>query len=124
NPGPVDRGAALAEQNDPPDVPAGLPASLLERRPDLRGAEQNLITANANVGVAKANFFPTISLSGLFGGLSPQLSNLTGAGKAWTLAGDLAGPIFTGGHLKNQYNASLAQLHQAKISFEKSVTRA
>src|SRR5246127_1591937 len=124
NPGPVARGAALAEQEDPPDVPAGLPASLLQRRPDLREAEQNLIAANANVGVAKANFFPTISLSGLFGGLSPQLSDLTGAGKAWTLGGNLAGPIFTGGRLKGQYNASLAQRDQAKISFEKAVTQA
>jgi multidrug efflux system outer membrane protein len=124
NPGPIARGAALADQYDPPDVPAGLPASLLERRPDLREAEQNLIAANANIGVAKANFFPTISLSGLFGGISPQLSQLTGAGKAWSLGGDMAGPIFTGGRLKNQYDASLAQRDQAKISFEKAVTQA
>lgn len=124
NPGPIARGAALADQYDPPEVPAGLPASLLERRPDLREAEQNLIAANANVGVAKANFFPTLSLSGLFGGLSPQLSELTGAGKAWSVAGDLAGPIFTGGRLKNQYRAALAQRDQAKISFEKLVTQA
>jgi outer membrane protein, multidrug efflux system len=124
NPGPIARGAALADQYDPPDVPEGLPASLLERRPDLREAEQNLIAANANVGVAKANFFPTISLSGLFGGVSPQLSELTGTGKAWTVAGDFAGPIFTGGRLKNQYNASLAVRDQARISFEKAVTSA
>lgn len=124
NPGPIARGAALADQYDPPDVPVGLPASLLERRPDLREAEQNLIAANSNVGVAKANFFPTISLSGLFGGVSPQLSELTGAGKAWTLAGDFTGPIFTGGRLKNQYNASLAVRDQARISFEKAVTNA
>jgi multidrug efflux system outer membrane protein len=124
NPGPIARGVSLAEQYDPPQVPAGIPATLLERRPDLREAEQNLIAANANVGVAKANFFPTISLSGLFGGLSPQLSELTSAGKAWTLAGDLAGPIFTGGRLKNEYRASIAQRDQAKISFEKLVTQA
>ncbi|HXJ13736.1 MAG TPA: efflux transporter outer membrane subunit [Candidatus Limnocylindrales bacterium] len=124
NPGSIPRGAALADQYDPPDVPAGLPASLLERRPDLREAEQNLISANANVGVAKANFFPTISLSGVFGGLSPQLSELTAAGKAWSLAGDLAGPIFTGGRLKGQYNAALAQRDQARITFEKAVTQA
>jgi multidrug efflux system outer membrane protein len=124
NPGPIARGATLAEQYDPPQVPAGIPATLLERRPDLREAEQNLIAANANVGVAKANFFPTISLSGLFGGVSPQLSELTAAGKAWTLAGDLAGPIFTGGRLKNEYRASIAQRDQAKISFEKLVTQA
>jgi len=124
NPGPIARGSSLEEQYDPPQVPAGLPATLLERRPDLREAEQNLISANANVGVAKANFFPTISLSGLLGGVSPQLSQLTAAGKAWTLAGDLAGPLFTAGRLKNEYRASLAQRDQAKISFEKAVTQA
>ena len=124
NPGPIVRGAALADQYDPPQVPAGLPSALLERRPDLREAEQNLIAANANVGVAKANFFPTISLSGLLGGVSPQLSELTTAGKAWTLAGDLAGPLFTAGRLKNQYRAAMAQRDQAKISFEKGVTGA
>jgi outer membrane protein, multidrug efflux system len=124
SPGPIARGAALIDQYDPPDVPAGLPASLLERRPDLREAEQNLIAANANVGVAKTNFFPTISLSGLFGGISPQLSELTGTGKAWSVVGDFTGPIFTGGRLKNQYNASLAVRDQAKISFEKAVTQA
>jgi multidrug efflux system outer membrane protein len=124
NPGPIARGNDLAEQYDPPEVPAGLPAALLERRPDLREAEQNFIAANANVGVAKANFFPTLSLTALFGGLSPQLSELTASGKAWSLGGDLAGPIFTGGRLKNQYRASLAQRDQAKISFEKAVTQA
>jgi multidrug efflux system outer membrane protein len=124
NPGPIARGATLSAQYDPPDVPAGLPATLLERRPDLREAEQNLIAANANVGVARANFFPTISLTGAFGGLSPQLSELTGSGKAWSLAGNLAGPLFTGGRLKNEYHASLAVRDQAKISFEKAVTQA
>jgi len=124
NPGPIARGAALVDQYDPPDVPAGLPATLLARRPDLREAEQNLIAANANVGVAKANFFPTISLTGALGGISPQLSELTGSGKAWSLAGNLAGPLFTGGRLKNQYRASLALRDQARISFEKAVTQA
>ena len=124
NPGPIARGASLSDQYDPPDVPAGLPATLLERRPDLRESEQNLIAANANVGVAKSNFFPTISLTGLLGGVSPQLSELTASGKAWSIAGNLAGPIFTGGRLKNEYRASLAVRDQAKISFEKAVTQA
>src|SRR5262244_1286154 len=124
NPGPIPRGATLADQYEPPEVPAGLPATLLERRPDLREAEQNLIAANANVGVAKANFFPTISLTGAFGGMSPQLEELTGAGKAWTLAGGLVGPLFTGGRLKNEYRASLALRDQATVSFEKLVTQA
>lgn len=124
NPGPIARGATLADQYDLPEIPAGLPATLLERRPDLRETEQNLIAANARVGVAKANFFPTISLTGLLGGVSPQLSELTASGKAWSLAGNLAGPIFTGGRLKNEYRASLALRDQAKISFEKAVTQA
>ncbi len=124
NPGPIARGSALLEQYDPPEVPAGLPAQLLERRPDLQQSEQALIAANANVGVAKANFFPTISLTGVLGGVSPQLSELTGAGRAWSLAGNLAGPLFTAGRLKNEYRAALAQRDQAKISFERSVTQA
>jgi len=124
NPGPLARGSALSEQYDPPQIPAGIPSTLLERRPDLREAEQNLIAANANVGVAKANFFPTISLTALIGGMSPQLSELTLSGKAWTIAGDLTGPIFTGGRLKNQYRAALAERDQAQISFEKAVTQA
>jgi len=124
NPGPIARGSALAEEYDPPEVPTGLPSQLLERRPDLREAEENLIAANASVGIAKANFFPTISLTGFFGGISPQLSELTGTGKAWNLAGNLAGPLFTAGRLKNEYRASLAQRDQAKIAFEKAVTQA
>jgi multidrug efflux system outer membrane protein len=101
-----------------------LPSQLLERRPDVREAEENLIAANANVGVAKANFFPTISLTGLFGGISPQLSELTASGKAWSLAGNFAGPIFTAGRLKNEYRAALAQRDQATLAFEKTVTQA
>jgi outer membrane protein, multidrug efflux system len=124
NPGPIDRGSTLTEQFDPPEVPTGLPSQLLERRPDLHQAEETLIAANANVGVAKANFFPTISLTGAFGGVSPQLSELTGTGKAWSLAGNLAGPLFTAGRLKNEYRAALAQRDQAKIAFEKTVTQA
>lgn len=124
NPRPIDRGGTLAEQFDPPDVPTGLPSQLLERRPDVREAEENLIAANANVGVAKANFFPTISLTGLFGGISPQLSELTASGKAWSLAGNFAGPIFTAGRLKNEYRAALAQRDQATLAFEKTVTQA
>jgi multidrug efflux system outer membrane protein len=124
NPGPIARGASLAEQYDPPEVPTGLPATLLARRPDLLEAEQNLIAANANVGVAKANFFPTISLTGLLGGVSPQLSEFTATGKAWSLAGNLAGPLFTAGRLKNEYRASLAQRDQVQIFFENLVTQA
>jgi len=76
------------------------------------------------VGIAKANFFPTISLTGFFGGISPQLSELTGTGKAWSLGGNLAGPLFTAGRLKNEYRAAIAQRDQAKIAFEKAITQA
>jgi outer membrane protein, multidrug efflux system len=124
NPGPIERGATLVNQHDPPEIPAGLPATLLERRPDLREAEQNLIQANAEVGVAKANFFPTISLTAAFGGESPQLSELTGAGRAWSVAGNMLGPLFTAGRLKNEYRAALASRDEAQISFEKEVTQA
>ena len=124
SPSPIPRGSALADQFDPPEVPTGLPSQLLERRPDLRQSEQALIEANANVGVAKANFFPTISLTGVFGGVSPQLSELTASGKAWSLGGNLAGPLFTAGRLKNEYRASMARRDRAKISFEKSIQQA
>jgi multidrug efflux system outer membrane protein len=124
NPGPVPRGSSLADQNDLDVVPAGLPSTLLERRPDLRQAEQELIAANASVGVAKANFFPVLSLTGLLGGVSPQLSGLVSSGTQWAVAGGLAGPLFTGGRLKNQYRVALAQRDEAQLFYEKSVTQA
>ena len=112
NPGPIPRGDLLSAQNDLDVVPAGLPSTLLERRPDLRQAEQEMIAANAAVGVAKANFFPVISLTGLLGGVSPQLSGLVSSGTQWSAAGGLAGPLFTGGQLKSQYRASKARWDQ------------
>jgi multidrug efflux system outer membrane protein len=124
NPGPIQRGTSLADQNDLDIVPSGLPSTLLERRPDLRQAEQELIAANASVGVAKANFFPVINLTGLLGGVSPQLSGLVSSGTQWTVGGGLAGPLFQGGRLKSQYRAALAQRDQAQFSYVKSVTQA
>ena len=124
NPAEIPRGASLADQNDLNVIPAGLPSTLLERRPDLRQAEQQLVAANAAVGVAKANFFPVLSLTGLLGGVSPQLSGLVGSGTQWSVGGGLAGPLFTGGRLKNQYKAALAQRDQAQIFYEQSVTQA
>ncbi len=124
NPAPIPRGASLADQNDLDVVPAGLPSTLMERRPDLRQAEQQLISSNAAVGVAKANFFPVLSLTGQFGGINPQLSGLVSSGTLWSLAGNLAGPLFTGGRLKSQYQAAYAQRDQAQISYQKSVTQA
>ena len=86
----------------PPEVPAGLPSALLERRPDIRAAEQSLIAANANIGVAKAAYFPQISLSGLLGGQSTQLASLfTGPHSAWSFVPQVTQPIFTAGRLKS-----------------------
>ena len=124
NPGPIPRGATLQDQFDLDVVPAGLPSTLLERRPDLRQNEQQLVASNAAVGVAKANFFPVISLTGLLGGVSPQLSGLVASGAQWSLGGGLAGPLFTGGRLKSQYHVALAQRDEAQLAYEKSVTSA
>ena len=124
NPGPIPRGSSLADQNDLDIVPSGLPSTLLERRPDLRQAEQQLIAANASVGVAKANFFPVLNLTGLLGGVSPQLSGLVSSGTTWSAGAGLAGPLFTGGQLKSQYRISQAQFDQARLFYEKSVTQA
>jgi multidrug efflux system outer membrane protein len=124
NPGPIARGAPLTEQIVPPEVPAGLPSALLERRPDLRQTEQDLVTANANVGVAMANFFPTISLTAAFGGISTEVSNLFTAGKIWSIAAGIVGPIFQGFRLKNAYDARVAQWEQAKLRYEQTVTSA
>jgi len=124
NPAPVPRGALLADQNDLDVVPAGLPSTLLERRPDLRQAEQQYAAANAAVGVAKANFFPVISLTALLGGVSPQLNQLVSSGTQWSVAGGLAGPLFTGGRLKSQYKVAFAQRDQSEIVYRQSVTLA
>jgi len=124
NPGPIPRGAALNDQFLPPAVPPGLPSDLLRRRPDLREAEQNLIAANAGVGVANADFFPRISLTGAFGGVAPQISQLFPAGRTWTIGGGLLTPVFQGRRLREQYRAAVARWEQARVLYERSVTNA
>jgi multidrug efflux system outer membrane protein len=124
NPAAVARGRTLEDLPVPPEVPAGLPSDLLQRRPDIRQAEQELIAANAGVGVATANFFPTISLTGLFGGVSPEVSNLFPAGRTWSIAAGLFGPLFQGGRLMSQYDVAYAQWQQAKLFYEQTVTNA
>jgi len=122
NPRPIVRdgpGVAL-----PPEVPAGLPSTLLERRPDVRQAEQLLIAANARVGVAKADFFPRLSLTGLFGNVSPELGDLFSTGKTWNVGGGFLGPIFQGGRIKRAYEAAQAQRQQAQIQYEGTATNA
>lgn len=124
NPGPIARGAVLNDQFLPPDVPPGLPSDLLQRRPDLRQSEQNLIAANANVGVANADFFPRISLTGMLGTVSPQISQLFPAGRTWTIGGGVLSPLFQGRLLREQYRAAEARWEQARVEYEQSVTNA
>jgi len=124
NPGPVARGEGLQGQPLPPQIPAGLPSALLERRPDLREAEQGLVTANALVGVAKANYFPTLSLTGLVGGVAPRVTQLFGRGKEWNIGPGLNGPSLQGLRLKYQKAAAVAQWEQARTRYEKAVTGA
>jgi multidrug efflux system outer membrane protein len=124
NPGPIPRGQAIEAQPMPPEIPAGLPSALLQRRPDVRQSEQSLIAFNALVGVATANFFPQISLTGLFGAISPDVSNLYPAGKTWTIAAGLLGPLFHGGQLRSQYDVAYAQWEEARVQYEQTVTSA
>lgn len=123
-PGPIARGASLSELPAPAAVPAGLPSALLLRRPDLRAAEQQLIAANANIGVAEAAFYPTLTLTGLLGGQSNDLANIVGHGIAWSIGADLLGPIFNAGRLRNQQRVAVAQFEQARLQYEQDVTNA
>ncbi|MFL6234102.1 MAG: efflux transporter outer membrane subunit [Thermoanaerobaculia bacterium] len=124
NPQPIPRGQALDDQLLPPEVPAGLPADLLERRPDLRAAEQQLVAANAEVGVAAANFFPRLSLTGVLGGVAPQVADLFGDGKTWSIGGGLLTPVLQGRRLGEEHRAAVARWEQAKVRYEASVTNA
>jgi outer membrane protein, multidrug efflux system len=124
-PGNVVRGRILTAQDLPPEVPAGLTSALLERRPDIHAAEQNLIAANAEIGVAKALYFPQLTISGFLGGQSTQLTSLiTGPTSAWTLAPQLAQPIFTAGRLKSNVRLTEAQRDDALIQYEKTIQTA
>jgi len=124
NPGPILRGKSMDELVLPA-VPAGLPSDILTRRPDIRQAEQALIAANARIGVAKAQFFPTISLTGLFGWSSTALDNLfTGPAKVWSYAGGLTAPIFTGGSLMGQLRATEAIQQQTLFTYQSAIQNA
>jgi multidrug efflux system outer membrane protein len=103
-----------------------LPSGLLERRPDIREAEDQLRSANAQVGVAKADFFPRLSLTGLFGAASPELSAFTtgGADVAWEIAAGLTGPLFHGGQLRAQYAQARAARDQAALQYPAAVLNA
>ena len=123
-PGPITRGKTLADMGLPLP-PASLPASVLERRPDIRQAEQNLVANNARIGVAKAAYFPTISLTGLLGSSSVAFSNLfSGPAKVWSYGGDLALPIFTAGAIAGQVQSAEARQVQALEQYRKAIENA
>jgi multidrug efflux system outer membrane protein len=125
NPDAVVRGRKFMEQEMPPEVPAGMPSSLLERRPDIRAAEQALIAANANIGVAKAAYFPVLSLSGFLGGQSTQLSSLfSGPHSAWSFVPQVSQPIFTAGRLKSNVKLAEAERDSALVQYQKTIQTA
>ncbi|MGY2338755.1 efflux transporter outer membrane subunit [Pseudomonas sp. SDO5532_S415] len=124
NPGPIIRGRDLG-QLVLPSVPAGLPSDLLERRPDLRQAELNLISANALIGAAKAQYFPTISLTGLLGSVSNQLSDLfTGPAATWSYGVAASMPIFTAGGIAGQVQQAEAFQQQALLTYQQAIQSA
>jgi multidrug efflux system outer membrane protein len=125
NPGDVPRGQTLTEQRQPPEVPAGVPSALLERRPDIREAEDQLIAANAEIGVARAAYFPQISLSGTGGFQSSALSNLfSGPAGAWTFGASLTQPIFTGGRIRSGVRLAEARQKTAVLVYQQSIQTA
>ena len=125
NPGSIARGKPLAEQEELPAVPAGLPSSLLERRPDISAAEESLAARRALVSAAKAAYFPRISLTGFLGFQSNQLSSLfTGPSRAWTFVPQLTQPIFTGGRLKSDVKFAKAEQELALVAYQQTIQNA
>jgi len=121
-PGEIARGKAVDDFGLPPEIPPGLPSDLLDRRPDIREAEQTLIAANAQIGVAKANYFPQISLTGFLGGQSRSLSDLfTGPARFWTIAPSAAMPIFAAGQVRAGVRLSEAQQREMVIAYQKTI---
>ena len=122
NPGAITRGQSLVETVVPLEVPSGLPSSLLERRPDLQSAEQTLIAANARIGVAKAAYFPQITLTGLAGYQSNALTNLfSGPAGLWSFGAQLTQPIFTAGKIRSGVRLTEAQQQEAVLVYQKSI---
>lgn len=125
NPGPITRGQSLTQQQELPVVPAGLPSSLLERRPDIRAAEENLVARRALVSAARRAYFPRISLTGLLGFQSNQLSNLfSGASGAWTFVPQITQPIFTAGRLKSNVKFARSQQELALVQYQQVIQNA
>ena len=125
NPGGIRRGRSFTEQTFSPEVPAGLSSALLERRPDIRAAEQDLIAANAEIGVARAAYFPQLTLSGSVGGASTQLSSLfNGPHSTWSLVPQVTQPIFTAGRIKSGVRLAEAERDHALVQYERTIQTA
>jgi multidrug efflux system outer membrane protein len=125
NPGPIKRGLDIVDQPHLAEIPAGLPSDLLKRRPDVRLAEENLVAANANVGVAKALFFPQFALTGSFGAMSTALGSfLDGPGTFWAVGLGATQPIFQGGRIRSNYRLAWAQRDQAELQYKQTVQKA
>jgi multidrug efflux system outer membrane protein len=125
SPGPVARGSVLSSESAPPDIPVGLPSELLERRPDVREAEEEARAANANVGVTVGGFLPKIGLSAILGAVSPSLSAITSheAG-LWSVGAGATGPLFQGGTLRGQYDQAKAAWEEAKLRYQQAALSA
>ena len=125
NPGPVPRTSTLLAQQMPVEIPVGLPSSLLERRPDVRAAEQQVRVANAEIGVAIGDFFPRIGLTAFYGGTSTDLDNLLKSeANIWSAAATAAGPVFTGGRLTGRYRQTKAAWEEAKLRYQQTALTA
>jgi multidrug efflux system outer membrane protein len=125
NPGPVARTSTLVAQELPVEIPMGLPSSLLERRPDVRAAEQGVRVANAEIGVAIGDFFPRIGLTTFYGGTSTDLNNiLKNEANIWSAAATAAGPVFTGGRLTGHYRQTKAAWEEARLRYQQTALTA
>jgi len=125
NPENIDRGEGIADQPHPLEVPTGIPSQLLDRRPDIQQAEARLIAANARIGVAKAQFFPQISLTSLGGSASNQLQSIfAGKNAYWYAASSLSEPIFDGGRIRSNYRLSKAQQQEMLFDYRKTILNA
>lgn len=125
NPHAIARGVPITEQPAPPEVPSGLPSRLLERRPDVRAAEQQLAAATADIGVARAQLFPSLPLTGSAGMASTSLAALfTGPGSVWNFSAPLTQPIFNAGQLRSNLRLSEAQQQQALLTYRQAIQTA
>ncbi|HEY5078549.1 MAG TPA: efflux transporter outer membrane subunit, partial [Opitutaceae bacterium] len=125
NPGPILRGARLADQAVAPDVPAGLPSELLERRPDVRAAEDAARAANAGIGVTVGGFLPRIGLSAVLGAVSPRLDDITSSGAGlWSFGAQATGPLFQGGGLHGQYEQAREAWEVARLQYQQAALNA